>query len=214
MNKRKLLWLFTLFLFPVGSVYASGSDVVITEVHVGSDGDMISVIGQNLCGPDTTATLGINESIVEADVFSCDPLFGGLDLMIINDFDILESGSYRLTVDNSKGTSKKCGSKKGSKKHSHKKHSHKKSNKSCGVDKFEFAFDLGGGDGVPGDGITQDDLDEALEVFRLDVNCDLNAIIKKLNDNYTLTFGLHDLLPVPLALILPPLPVDPFTCTN
>ncbi|HIG39019.1 MAG TPA: hypothetical protein EYQ14_00505 [Gammaproteobacteria bacterium] len=115
---------------------------------------MISVIGKNLCGPDTSATLGITESIVEADIFSCDPLFGGLDLMILNDFDILESGSYRLTVDNSKGTSKKCGSKKQShkkysyKKRSHKKHGYKtsgKSDKSCDADKFEFAFDLGGG---------------------------------------------------------------------
>ena len=198
MKKRKLLWLFTLFLFPVSSVYASGSDVLITEVHAQSA--TLDVSGINLCGSDTSVALGINGVLIDNSTLSA-PLTilscasdaaTGFDAMTVTGFSLLETGSHRLIVDNSADHSKKCKSKKGSKKHSHK--GSGKSNKSCGSDKFEFTYVQEGDSGSDdSDTDTGADLDAAILELRLDINCDINKIIS-------------------LIPIMPPLQVNPLTC--
>ena len=194
LKKRKLLWLFTLFLFPVSSVYASGSDVLITEVHAQSA--TLDVSGINLCGSDTNVALGINGVLIDNStlsapliILSCDSdAATGFDAMTVTGFSLLETGSHRLIVDNSADHSKKCKSKKHSRKGSG------KSNKSCGSDKFEFTYvqegDSGSGDTETDTGA---DLDAAILELRLDVNCDINKIIS-------------------LIPIMPPLQVNPLTC--
>ena len=157
MNKCKLI-LLTLLLIPVSATYASHG-VLITEVH--AESATLTVSGLNLCGDDTRVSVGAGGLLLDnsdpsgaLDVLSCVTNGVGFDEMVVTGLSLIESGSHRLIVDNSKRHSKK---------HSKK---CKKSGKSC-VDRFEFAFipEGGGGSG----GITQAQLDSRVGPIETDV---------------------------------------------